>query len=92
MTSQGVSRLTGAQQGLSLDVAGIVIWSVLFDLSAYLGLQKGIPEARPVALGPAQLVTSLRDLSVARTATRLRHVPSGRGLPDDAVSASQSLS
>ncbi len=38
MTSQGISRLTGAQQGLSLDVAVIVIWSAPFDLSAYLGL------------------------------------------------------
>jgi BCCT family betaine/carnitine transporter len=46
MISQGVSRLTEAQQGLPLEVAVIVIWTALFGLSADLGLQKGMPEAQ----------------------------------------------
>ncbi len=91
MISQDVSRLTEAQQDPSLDMAVIVIWAALFGLSTYLGLQKGMPEARTVALRPAQLPANLRDLSVARIVVRLRCVPSGRSLPEDAISASQSL-
>jgi hypothetical protein len=33
MISQGVHRLTEAQQGLSLNVAVIVLWTALFGLS-----------------------------------------------------------
>ena len=48
--------MTGAWQGLSLNMAVIVRCTALFDSAAYLGLQKGMPEARPVALGLLSLL------------------------------------
>lgn len=42
MIAEGVSVLTGIPKGLGLNASIILLWTVLFGASAYLGLQKGI--------------------------------------------------
>lgn len=40
--AEGVGELTPLSTGLALDIGIILVWTALFGVSAYLGLQKGI--------------------------------------------------
>lgn len=42
MISEGLGELTGITQGITLDAGIIVVWTAIFGISAYLGLQKGL--------------------------------------------------
>ena len=50
-------RRLPVNRGTARPFAGrgrIVLWTAMFGLSAYLGLQREMPEARPGALRPAR--------------------------------------
>ncbi|WP_107726371.1 BCCT family transporter [Desmospora activa] len=42
MVAEGVSNLTGIPQGLGLNTGIILLWTLLFGLSSFLGLKRGI--------------------------------------------------
>jgi hypothetical protein len=86
MISQGVSRLTEAQQGLSLNMAVISCSGLRCSASAAnLGLQKGMHEARPVALRPARRANGSCSASVRQEhqSRRIAHVKLDFGRASD---------
>lgn len=42
MVAEGISNLTGIPQGLGLNIGIILLWTLLFGLSSFLGLKRGI--------------------------------------------------